>query len=180
MKALRTKSLYILFPMLVLCRPLVATAQEYKAAPAAPVPPEILSANVIFIANGGGEESPLFSGGPDRAYNQFYAAMKSWGRYKLASLSDNAGLLFEVQFVLAPFSRTVFHGDSEAQSADPQLRLVIRNAKTQALLWRFTEHVEWAALQSNRDKNFDEALAKIVESLETLAAGPAAPATKPR
>ena len=53
-----------------------------KEAPAAPVPPLILTAKKVFIANGGGDESlfdsPQYRGGPDRLYNEFYAAVKSW------------------------------------------------------------------------------------------------------
>lgn len=42
-----------------------------------------------YSEEGGGDESlfvwPQYSGGPDRLYNEFYAAMKSWGRYELVS-----------------------------------------------------------------------------------------------
>ena len=31
-----------------------------------------------------------------------------------------------------------------------------------ALLWAYNEHAEWAFLESNRNKNFDETLARIV------------------
>jgi hypothetical protein len=56
-------------------------AQASKAGPLAPIPSQILAAKKIFIANRGGDEvlfdSPQYSGGPDRLYNEFYAAMKS-------------------------------------------------------------------------------------------------------
>jgi hypothetical protein len=45
---------------------------------------------------------------------------------------------------------------------DPQFGLEIRDPQTNALLWAFTEHVQWATLQGNRDKNFDQALTRIV------------------
>jgi hypothetical protein len=67
----------------------LCAAQQFKQVPPAPVPPLILAAKKVFIANGGGDESlfdmPQYSGGPDRLYNEFYAAMKSWGRYELVS-----------------------------------------------------------------------------------------------
>ncbi len=44
----------------------------------------------------------------------------------------------------------------------PNFRLEIRDPKTNALLWGFTEHVQWAILQGNRNKNFDQASARIV------------------
>jgi hypothetical protein len=44
--------------------------------------------------------------------------------------------------------------------------LEIRDPKTNALLWAFTEHVHWAILQGNRDKNFDQALTRIVSDVQ--------------
>jgi len=59
----------------------ILTAQQAKMA-AAPIPAQISAAKRVFVANAGGDspstEDPLFAGGPDRAYNQFYAAMKTW------------------------------------------------------------------------------------------------------
>jgi len=62
-------------------------AQQKKAADsastAAPIPAQILTAKKVFIANGGGDKSgyegATYSGGPDRAYNEFYSVMKAWG-----------------------------------------------------------------------------------------------------
>jgi len=53
---------------------------------------------------------------------------------------------------------------------DPQFRVAIRDPKTNALLWAFTEHVEWAVLLRNRDKNLDQAVAKIVSDIQGLSA----------
>ncbi len=36
------------------------------------------------------------------------------------------------------------------------------------MLWGFTEHMEWAILQGNRNKNFDQAAARIVTDVLTL------------
>src|SRR5271170_621963 len=70
-------------------------------APPAPVPPQILAAKKAFIANAGGDQMannyPRFSGSPDRAYNEFYAAMKSWGRFEIVGSPAEADLLFEVR-----------------------------------------------------------------------------------
>jgi len=143
----------------------VSAAQQAKAAlpPPAPIPAQILSAKKAFIGNAGGEESRLFSGGPDRAYNQFYAAMKSWGRYELVATPADADLLFEIQ---ATFPYSV--------PQVPRFQVAIRDPRTHAALWAFVEWVEPAGLQSNRDKNFDAALNRIVSSLQELVAAPAA------
>ena len=56
----------------------------------------------MFISNAGGEsfegviDQTVFNGGPDRPYNQFYAAMKAWGRYEVLSSPPDADLVFEI------------------------------------------------------------------------------------
>ena len=77
----------------------VLTAEQSKQVPPAPVPPQILSAKKVFIANAGGEqpaEDAQYSGDSDRAYNQFYAAMRTWGRYELVASPAEADLWFEI------------------------------------------------------------------------------------
>lgn len=149
-------------------------AQQQKQASPAPIPAQILAAKKIFIANAGGEEpaseEPLFSGGVERAYNQFYAAMKTWGRYEIVSAPADADLLFEIRFTAPGVNKQAVRGEPVLFPApyDPQFRLVIRDAKTSALLWAFTEHVEWAILKGNRDKNFDSAVAKIMNDVHKL------------
>jgi hypothetical protein len=162
----------------------VLTAQQSKPVPAAPVPVQILAAKKVFVANAGGEQiwdyDSQFSGGPERSYDQFYAAMKSSGRYQLVGAPADADLLFEIRFICPP---AVAAGNQVADSLagrryDPQLRLVIREPKTNALLWAFTERAQWAILQGNRDKNFDQAMAKIVSDVQGLR-GPSDNTNKP-
>jgi hypothetical protein len=140
----------------------LSAAQQKKPAHPAPIPAQILTAKKVFIANGGGDESreegASYSGGPDRAYNEFYAAMEAWGRYELVS---------------APGDARVLADDSPA--FDPQFRVVIRDVKTHETLWGLTEHAQGAVLQSNRDKNFELAMAAVVAQVQRIA-GPAAPA----
>jgi hypothetical protein len=148
------------------------TAADTTPTPAAPIPTQILTAKKVFIANAGGDqpfyEEPLFSGGPDRAYNQFYAAMKTWGRYELVGAPGDADLLIEILFTVPRIEQKVVRGQAALVPIpyDPQFRVVVRDPKTSALLWAFTEHAEWAILQRNRDKNFDRALAKVVSDMQ--------------
>ena len=105
-KRLRAAVLFAGLAISLRCDHLYA-AQQFKQVPPAPVPPLILAAKKVFIANGGGDESlfdmPQYSGGPDRLYNEFYASMKSWGRYELVSSPGEADLVFEVRLtVLQP------------------------------------------------------------------------------
>jgi hypothetical protein len=105
----------------------VQGAQQPKdaAAPPAPVPVQIVSGQRVFVANAGEENlttafRPVFSGGPDRAYNQFYAAIEQWGRYKLVSDPGQADLAFEIAFTLGS-------GNSPLETFIGHLRMVIRD-----------------------------------------------------
>jgi hypothetical protein len=144
-----------------------ARAQGKQVEPA-PIPTQISSAKRVFIANAGADEpgvvEPLFSGGRDRAYNQFYAAMKSSGGYELVGSPAEADLLFEIRFTVIPDRRPTgfWSSNGTGDANDAVFRLEIRDPKMNALLWAYNEHMEWAVLQSNRDKNFDQALARIV------------------
>jgi hypothetical protein len=150
-----------------------AAGKDTKEAAPGPTPTQITLAKSVFIANAGGEENPSdnqFKGGPDRAYNQFYEEMKTWGRYELVSAPADADLLIELRFTQTRVA-------SDPQEAlkldvvyDPQFRLVVRDPRTQAVLWGFTEHLQWAILQGNRDKNFDQGMARVVADIKGLAA----------
>lgn len=151
------------------------SAQQPKMPPSAPVPPQIAAAQKIFISNAGGEsfenviDETVFNGGPDRPYNQCYAAMKGWGRYQLVSSPADADLILEVSWALTDTGlRLPVLG---------QLRLVVIDPKTRVTLWNFTEYVRGAMLLGNRDKNFDQAMTTIVKRMKTLANPPAAPAS---
>ncbi len=103
----------------------------------------------------------VFDGGPDRAYNQLYAAMKSWGQRELVSSPADADLIFDISWVLSDtgLGRLPVLG---------QLRLVMVDPKTRSPLWTVTEYVRGALLLGNRDKNFDQAMNTIVGRAKTL------------
>ncbi len=154
----------------------ISAAQQKKPTHPAPIPAQILTAKKVFIANGGGDESRYeaasYSGGPDRAYNEFYAAMKTWGRYELVAAPGDADLVFEIRLTVFQLQRErVLTDDSPA--SDSQFRFVIHDVKTHETLWGLTEHAQGAVLQGNRDKNFEQALAAVVAEVQRIA-GPAA------
>jgi len=141
-------------------------AQSGKDSPSAPVPVQIGTARKIFISNGGGQsfatvlDQTVFNGGPDRPYNQLYAAMKAWGRYELAPSPADADLVLEISWSLADTGlRLPVLGE---------LRLVVVDPKTPIKLWTLSEHVRGAILLGNRDKNFDEAMSTIVSRMKNL------------
>jgi hypothetical protein len=142
------------------------SAQKSKELAAAPVPPQIAAARKVFISNAGGEsfeaviDQTVFNGGPDRPYNQFYAAVKDWGRCEIVSSPSDADLVLEVSWALSDTGlRLPVLG---------QLRLVVIDPKTHITLWNFTEYVRGAILLGNRDKNFDQAMTTIVNRLKIM------------
>jgi hypothetical protein len=139
------------------------SAQAPSAAPAAPLPTPILSAKKLFIANGGEQRNLsgdlYFSGGPDRAYNQFYASMKDWGRYEIVPAPADADLVIQI------------HLDDE-RGGFSELDLVVLDPKTHFTLWTLSEHAMAAGRQKTRDASFDRAISLLSDDLKKLVAGP--------
>ena len=155
-------------------------AQQARDVLPAPLPAQIYSGKKVFVSNAGGDNNHLYSGQPERLYNQFYAALKSWGRYDLARSPAEADLVFEISFRNPFIGEQVSGGGggntpvSSRAFNDPQFRLVIFDPGTRVTLWAFTEHIEQALLQGNRDKNFDQALNYLINDLRNVAGQPVA------
>lgn len=149
----------------------IGSAQQKKPTHPAPIPAQILAAKKVFIANGGGDDSlyeeASYSGGPDRAYNEFYAAMRTWGRYELVAAPSDADLVFEIRLTIFQLQHVRVLSD-DGPAIDSQFRMVIRDAKTRQTLWGLTKHAQGAVLQGNRDKNFEQALAAVVTELQRI------------
>lgn len=148
-------------------------AEQFKGPAAAPVPPQVAAAHSVFIANAGGEsldtviDQTVFNGGPDRPYNEFYAAMQAWGRYQIASSPAAADLVFQISWNLSDTGLKL--------PVLGQLRSLVIDPKTNVTLWSFTEYVRGAVLLGNRDKNFDYAMTAIVNRMKALEGPAAAP-----
>jgi len=154
-------------------------AEQAKPAPPAQIPAQISSAKKVFIANAGENQpfynEPMFNGGSERAYDEFYASIKAWGKLELVGAPADADLVFEIEFTI-PKAGPRISLDPEIPY-DPQFRLEIRDPKTSGLLWVVNEHVQWAILQGNRDKNFDQAEARLAADVQGLWTRSAAVAT---
>jgi hypothetical protein len=144
----------------------VARAQE---SPTAPMPSQLLSAKKVFISNGGADINPAvgssgeYFGLPVRPYNDFYAAMKSWGHYELVSAPADADLIFEISF-------------NESILGSAKFGLLVLDPKTHVLLWTFGEYVTETPKKPQREKNFEEGMASIVADAKSLAVAYVAPA----
>ena len=175
----------VLFAILLAASAAFAPSSRARAQPhapaTAPVPPQILSAKNIFISNGGGASDPYtdrygeFSGGPERAYNEFYAALKTFPKYTLVAAPADADLVFEISFSEFPAPSDSSKGT--VTLADAKFRLLILDPKTHVTLWTVTEYAGGALLEGNREKNYVQAMGRIVADLQALTSG--APATPP-
>jgi hypothetical protein len=150
-----------------------AQSPKEAAISPAPVPAQIMGGKSVFVSNAGEENfnsafGPVFSGGSDRAYNQFYAALEQWGRYKLVSTPAEADLVFEIGFALG--------GNPPPELG--RLRVAVRDPRTNVLLWGVSEYVQSAILKGNRDKQFDQSMGAIVEDIKALVT-PGGAAAKP-
>jgi hypothetical protein len=154
----------------------LANAQETAQNVVAPVPGQILAAKRIFISNVGGEtygsESYFsltrYDGGPNRFYNQFYAAMKHWDRYELTDSPATADVVYETRFS-NPIVDKRTHQDLVY---DPQLTLTILDPKTRIPLWSLTEHIQPARDRDADNRNFDAAVDRIVGEAKMLVGVP--------
>lgn len=138
----------------------ILVAQTASNVSNAPVPSQILTAKKVFISNtGAGFDSSVWNGGPDRIYNEFYAAMKNWGRYELVSAPSDADLVLDVNVISNP--------------VEWQFKLEILDPKTRIVLWTQYEPIQLTGLQKARDKKFDDAMNHLVGDLKALVAQPA-------
>jgi hypothetical protein len=175
-----------LFGVIAACAPACDASPQAKVVPPAPFPAQITTGKKVFVSNAGGDTNGLYSGEPRRLYDQFYAALKNWGRYELVGSPAEADLAFEIGFTNPFVGEHVSGGGgtggnsfsvSSRPVSDPQFRLAIIDPGTRVILWVFTGHIEPALLQGNRDKNFDQALNSLVNDLRNVAGQPVASAS---
>ena len=89
------------------------------------MPDPIVKGKRAFISYEMGDVTAFpqaYSGGPERAYSEFYAAMKAWGRYELVSNPKDADVIFAVRFVAPPETL-------------PQIRIGILDPGGRVSLW---------------------------------------------
>ncbi len=133
----------------------------------APVPTPLMSGKKVFISFDLGDVlafPSVYSGGPERAYNELYADLKQWGHYELVLDPQDADLIFSIRFV------------EGGGLAWPQVRLVISDAKTHVILWGFVEQINGAVFKKHRDQAFSYAIMWLVNDVqELLVPGSSAP-----
>lgn len=154
----------------VLCFVLVPVpallAQQANPA-AAPVPPQLLHAHSVFVANGGGSNYfEIFDGGPNRAYNTFYSQLNKTGQYQLVSSPGAADAIFEIR-AIAPAV-----GDGRSVGYNPQVVLTVRDPRSNAVLWTERANVRVFGTKGRRDREFDQSVAVLVDKLAQVTGQP--------
>ena len=161
---------------------LLATPALAQRPVGAPVPRQVLTARTAFIGNGGGESygaesyfrRTVYDGGPDRAYNSFYNAVKEWGHYELAGSMSDADIALVIRFA-SPVVDQANGGSRDVPPDliyDPQLRLAINDPRTGLALWTITEHIEPGDDRAADNRHFDEAIDRLVTDLERVILAP--------
>lgn len=149
-------------------------AQTAGKGPVAPLPSQIFTAKKVFIANGGGGfDKEIWSGDPSRTYNEFYGAIKSWGHYEIVGTPADSDLVLQISIASSP---RISGGEVAPWF---QARVTLLDPKTNVLLWASDEFIPekpgiGLILKRNRDKEFSEAIGRIVTDLKALTAQPAA------
>jgi len=138
----------------------------------APVPSPIVSAKRVFVANLTGNVVSNLSGGPDRNYNQFYATLTTWGRFKLTSTPADADLVLEIRQVIL---RRI---PADRPQDIAGLRITIVDPKTNIPLWQLDQPIEPALWEKNQEKNYNLAMTVLVNRLKALTEVPAPQAGK--
>ena len=116
----------------------VQTARAQQTTPAAPVPSQIQQAQTIFLTNSGSD--PNFPIDATKAYNDIYAALQTWGRYKLVNSPDQADLVFQLKGV-APITDVSGNRGGVYSVTSPAFQLTILDPNSNIALWTITSPV---------------------------------------
>jgi len=91
---------------------------------------------------------------PTLTYNEFYADVKSGGKYELVSSPADSDVVFEIHLAL--------------EATAPILRLRILDPKSRIVLWPIDQRAKVATRDATARKNFDEAMNTLMGSLKKL------------
>ena len=133
----------------------------------APPPSAFASARTVFIASGGARELATKEKiGVGMLYAAVNEQLATWGKYKVQQDAIGVDLSFEVS-IEQQFT-DVTGGSS---SSRPYVRLVVRDGKTNTLLWVLNQPLHGAFREETFRKNVGESVSALVEDLKSLSAG---------
>jgi len=141
-----------------------------------PLPPELATAKYVFVSNAGSDSGLFpepFSGDTDRAYTEFYYALKATKEFTLVGNPAQADLVLELRLT-APSGPTNPNKQNGAADPRPMFRLVVYDPKSHYILWTVTQSIELAYMQKTHDKNFDAALTEVLNQFLQISGKPPA------
>ena len=160
----------VLAAFTVFATSLVAIAAAVENPPAAPIPAQILSANKVFIANGGSAVESADSITPNLPYDEFYAGMKSWAHFELLPGPAEADLVMEIRYVTV---LPTIIGKNGARTRR-QVELLFIDPKTRLTLWTIYEQFDGAIFDSNKRKDLDAGMKALLDDVKDLTKQPPA------
>jgi hypothetical protein len=148
--------IYKVFAMMLLGGSVAAAQQMPASVPPAPVP------NVpgtLYYSPRNAEDDPY------RPYNQFYDSMKAWGNYELVAAPSEADLILEVSLAdRLTMSNATVQGSVRAA----YFIVVMRDPKTQTVLWWLSERLQGANRISTGEKNYNQAMMNLINDMKKL------------
>jgi hypothetical protein len=135
MRATLRKFLCFTLALLLASTPLTRAQQT---TPAAPVPSQIQQAQTIFLTNSGSD--PNFPIDAAKAYNDIYAALQTWDRYKLVNSPEQADLVFQLKGI-APITDVSGNRGGVYTVTSPAFQVTILDPKSNIALWTITSPV---------------------------------------
>jgi hypothetical protein len=128
---------FICFTLVLACFA-IQSARAQHTTLNAPVPSQIQQAQAIFLTNSGSD--PNFPIDETKAYNDIYAALQTWGRYKLVSSPEQADLVFQLRDI-APITDVTGNRGDVYSVTSPAFQLTILDPKSNIAIWTITSPV---------------------------------------
>jgi hypothetical protein len=119
----------------------VLAARAQQTTPTAPVPSQIQQARTIFLTNSGADAN--FPIDETKAYNDIYAALQTWGRYRLVNSVEQADLVFQLRDI-APITDVNGNRNGVYSTTSPAFQLTILDPKSNIAIWTITSPVNVA------------------------------------
>jgi hypothetical protein len=130
-----------------------------------PVPSQFASAHTVFLSQDG---APALGGKAKLVSNMIYESMyRSLAASKLYTLTGSPA---DAELTMA-VSVLITVGTSNNNFNNISVRLVVRDRKTQALLWTFDEPLDGAFREKTFQHNVDTASGRIADDLKALSQG---------
>jgi hypothetical protein len=116
----------------------IQTARAQHTTLNAPVPSQIQQAQTIFLTNSAAD--PNFPIDPTKAYNDIYAELQTWGRYKLVNSPEQADLVLQLRDI-APITDVTGNRGGVYSVTSPAFQLTILDPKSNIAIWTVTSPV---------------------------------------